>query len=513
MMDKKTLIAIVLSIAILVMYQMFFTEPPTPPAQKAKEAPAPMSKPTEPPLPSPSTAEKSAVTGATAENTVKIDTDLYTATLSSRGGTLKSFQLKKYKDKDSLSIVLLKDRGAYPALGIGQKGDFSLSNQDFVLTGKDLRLSVGSPSGTVIFEYTGPQVSIKRTYTFHNESYRFDLKDEVKGITEYELALSSDFGISRRDESVHAGPVLLMDADRIELTAKGLRKEAKAYTGNLKWIAQEDKYFFSAIVPGQKMLGARAWAFEDSEVISFKAESGVLNFMVYAGPKDHESLKQLGVGLEHIIDFGFFSIIARPLFWSLKFINRFVGNYGWAIVFLTIVVRIPFIPIVNISQRAMKKLQDVQPRIQEIREKHKKDPQRMQKEMMELYKKYKVNPMSGCIPILLQIPVFFALYKVLLIAIELRSAPFMLWITDLSHKDPYYILPIVMGATMVIQQKMTPFTGDPRQQKLMMFMPVIFTLMFLNFASGLVLYWLVNNILSIAQQYYINKKAKQPAPA
>jgi YidC/Oxa1 family membrane protein insertase len=159
----------------------------------------------------------------------------------------------------------------------------------------------------------------------------------------------------------------------------------------------------------------------------------------------------------------------------------------------------------------MKKMQEIQPKLTELREKYKKDPQKLQKETMEIYKKYKVNPLGGCLPMLLQIPVFFALYKVLMIAIELRGAPFMLWITDLSTKDPYYILPIVMGITMVIQQKMTPTSLDPKQNKIMMLMPVIFTFMFLNFASGLVLYWLVNNVLSIIQQFYTNRKIAREA--
>ncbi len=173
---------------------------------------------------------------------------------------------------------------------------------------------------------------------------------------------------------------------------------------------------------------------------------------------------------------------------------------------LTIIVRVPFIPIVNKGQRSMKRLQKVQPLMQQIREQHKKDPKRMQSEMMNLYKKHKVNPLGGCLPMLLQIPVFFALYKVLMVAIELREAPWVFWIIDLSAKDPLYILPLVMGASMFLQQKMTPTAGDPRQQKIMMFMPVIFKVLFNNFASGLVLYWLVNNLLSIGQQIYVNKK-------
>jgi YidC/Oxa1 family membrane protein insertase len=190
-------------------------------------------------------------------------------------------------------------------------------------------------------------------------------------------------------------------------------------------------------------------------------------------------------------------------------------------------VRIPFIPLINKSQRSMKKMQEMQPRMAEVREKYKKDPQRMQKEMMELYKTHKVNPVGGCLPMLLQIPVFFALYKILMIAIELRGAPFILWIKDLSAPDTLFghlpssipliggfavgPLPIVMGITMIIQQKMTPTSADPRQNKMMMFMPIIFTFLFLNFASGLVLYWLMNNVFSIIQQFYANKKLKQEA--
>ena len=196
-----------------------------------------------------------------------------------------------------------------------------------------------------------------------------------------------------------------------------------------------------------------------------------------------------------------------PLFWVLKFFYKFLGNYGWAIILITIVVRIPFIPILNKSQQSMKKMQKIQPMMADIKEKHKKDPQKMQKEMMALYKKHKVNPVGGCLPMLLQIPVFIALYNVLNKAIELRGAPFALWITDLAAKDPYYVLPIIMGVTMVIQQKMTPTTMEPSQAKIMMFMPIIFTFMFLSFPSGLVLYWLVNNVLGIVQQYFVNKKA------
>lgn len=504
-MDKRTLLAIILSIAILIGWQYFFAKPL--PRQPAKEQATREKKEEKQPMPARPVAIPSPMPVIPSEEKeVKVETELYSAILSSTGGVIKKWELKKYKDKDGMTVVLQKGQSIYPPLSIGTQSNLSLSKVNFNVSGSDINLDKNTNTGSIVFEHTNSEYFIKRTYTFYYNTYKFDLKDEVKGFPEYWITVGTDFGISdRRDTSAHLGAILLKDAERIELDAKKL-KEGKSYQGGLKWIAQEDKYFFAGIVPMNQVDEARAWNVQDASVIAFKGRPGINNFLVYAGPKEHDRLKELNVGLEHIIDFGFFSIISRPLFWLLKFFYKFIGNYGWAIVLLTIITRIPFIPLINKSQKAMKKMQEIQPRMQEVREKYKKDPQRMQKEIMELYKKHKVNPLGGCLPILLQIPVFFALYKILSVAIELRGAPFMLWINDLSVKDPYYILPIVMGITMVIQQKMTPSSADPKQAKLMMFMPVIFTFMFLNFASGLVLYWLVNNILSIAQQLYVNKK-------
>ncbi|MBI3378133.1 MAG: membrane protein insertase YidC [Nitrospirae bacterium] len=526
--EKRTLIAIILSIIILVGYQFLFPTPPEkqPATEQAKEEKK-ENKPQEPVKPVSVPASKPAVSQA-EEKEVRIETGLYSATLSSIGGTIKKWELKKYKDKDGLPVVLQQGQSIYQPLSIGYQNDFNLAKVSFRLSGKDLKLNENTSTGAIVFEYATSESSIRRTYTFYNDSYKVDLKDEVAGLPEYWITTGTDFGIyDKKDTSVHLGPVLLKDAERIEFDAKKL-SETKSYQGRLKWIAQEDKYFFSAIVPVTQMDEAQAWKVQDASVIAFKGKSGINNFIVYAGPKEHDNLKKLDVGLEHIIDFGFFSIISRPLFWLMKFFHNFMGNYGWAIVLLTIVTRIPFIPLLNKSQASMRKMQEIQPKMAEIKEKYKKDPQKIQKETMELYKKHKVNPLGGCLPMLLQIPVFFALYKILSIAIELRGAPFILWITDLSGPDTLFghipssfpliggfalgPLPIAMGITMVIQQKMTPSSADPAQQKMMMLMPVIFTFMFLNFASGLVLYWLINNLLSIAQQFYVNRKlAKEKA--
>jgi YidC/Oxa1 family membrane protein insertase len=509
-MDNKTLLAIVLSVAVLIAYQFYAAQqqpqvaPPKPSAAK-KEGPAM-------PATVPAVKEPAPIVPSSEEKVITVENDLYKAVFTSRGGTVKYWELKRYKDKQGRDIVLLSKQGILPALGIGSGAAFDLSAVNFSVSGNDLRLDENNKSGSIVFVYSKEGVSARRTYTFYAESYEVDVTDEVSGAPEYWITLGSDFGIFDKEASyAHVGPVLLRGSDLDELKPKKL-VQPQTFKGDLKWIGQEDKYFCSALVPSTQVEEVKAWTDKNSPVIAFRGKPGVNKFKMYAGPKEHDRLAKLDNGLEYIIDYGFFSVIARPLFWILKFFYKFIGNYGWAIILLTIVVRIPFIPLVSKGQRSMKKLQQIQPKMNEIKEKYKKDPKRMQQEMMELYKKYKVNPMGGCLPMVLQIPVFFALYKVLLVSIELRNAPFMLWITDLSSKDPYYILPIVMGVTMVAQQKMTPSSMDPKQAKIMMFMPVVFTFMFLNFASGLVLYWLVNNLLSIIQQFYINKKVeKQPA--
>lgn len=501
------LLAVSLSIVILIAYQYFFvkTELPNekktvqemPQKQEAKPAPlttlAPVFK-----------------KDTSVEKNIVIENDLYSAVFSTRGGTIKSITLKQYKDTKGNPITL-KGNDLIPPFSIGTDDAFPFSDINFAVSGSDVKMGPMLDTATLIFEYSSDKHFIRRTYVFKNNAYEIELKDEVYGLNSYWITIGKDFGIHDKDGSVHYGPVLLRDAERLEFVAKKL-SEPKSFRKGVKWIAQEDKYFFSSIIPKSQIEETKVWAKNGDALIAIKMPQGANSYLIYTGPKEYDRLKKFNVGLEHIVDFGFFSILARPLFWLMKVFYSIIPNYGISIIMLTILVRIPFIPLINKGQKSMKKLQDIQPKMAEIREKYKKDPQRMQREIMELYKRHKVNPMGGCLPLLLQIPVFFALYKVLLIAIELRGAPFMLWINDLSAKDPYYILPIVMGATMVIQQKMTPSAMEPTQQKIMMIIPIVFTFMFLTFPSGLVLYWLVNNILSIGQQFYMNKKLqKKPA--
>jgi YidC/Oxa1 family membrane protein insertase len=287
--------------------------------------------------------------------------------------------------------------------------------------------------------------------------------------------------------------------------------------GDIGWYSFEGEYFAALLIPP---------AAEHSVTLAVKGDEknilkvrGTLSpisipskqaikvpYRIYLGPKATRPLKELGVGAEKLLDFGFFSFIAKPILWFLNLTNSVTGNYGIDIIIVSILIKIIFLPLTQISMKSMKEMQKVQPEMTRIRETYKNDKARLQQEIMLLYKRRKINPMSGCLPMLIQIPVFIALYNALQNAIELRHAPFFWWIKDLSAKDPIYITPLIMGATMVLQQKMTPTSADPTQAKMFMLMPIMFTFLFLNFPSGLVLYWLVNNVLSIAHQSYVNKK-------
>ena len=238
-------------------------------------------------------------------------------------------------------------------------------------------------------------------------------------------------------------------------------------------------------------------------------ESLTTSYRVYIGPKEYERLKELGANASEIIDYGWFGLFAKPLVFLMKVFYKYTHNYGIAIILLTIFIKLIFYPLTDKSMKSMKAMQIIQPEMNSLREKYKNDTQRLNQEIMGLYKKHKVNPMGGCLPMLIQIPVFFALYKALLVAIELRQAPFFWWITDLAAKDPLFVTPLLMGVTMYFQQKMTPMSGDQKQMQMMTkVLPVVFTILFLNFPSGLVLYFLVNNIITIGEHYYREKKTK-----
>ena len=282
------------------------------------------------------------------------------------------------------------------------------------------------------------------------------------------------------------------------------------------WVAMIQHYFLAALAPGPEQTdtfyskvidgGRYVLGMLGQPQTIAPGSTGEFSTRLYAGPKLQHVLAEVAPNLQLTVDYGIFTVIAEPLFWLLRMIHKVVGNWGWAIIILTILIKAVFFKLSETSYRSMAQMRTLAPKINSLKERYGDDKQRLNQAMMELYKKEKINPLGGCLPIAVQIPVFIALYWMLLESVELRHAPFMFWIHDLSVKDPYYVLPIIMGITMVAQQKLNPPPADPTQAKLMMILPLVFTVMFLWFPAGLVLYWTVSNILSIAQQYAITKR-------
>ena len=311
-----------------------------------------------------------------------------------------------------------------------------------------------------------------------------------------------------------------------KVKTKDLEEGPQSRQGAFEWITFEGTYFMTTVIPAKKETSTFFVEGTKERTVSHLAgqletldpgAEASYSYKLFYGPKKYSLLKDIGYNLDKSIDFGWFAVIAKPTLWLLNFFHKYLGNYGIAIILVTIIFKAVFWPISQRGLKSMKNMQKLQPKMVKLKEKYKGDPQAMNREVMALYKSYKVNPLGGCLPMVVQIPVFFALYKVLLICIELRHAPFMLWISDLSAPDrlpigidiPWLggipVLTLLMGGSMFLQQKMSPTTADPTQQRIMMMLPVVFTFMFLNFASGLVLYWFVNNLLSILQQQLINR--------
>ena len=453
------------------------------------------------------------------ERLVTIDTPLYRAVISSHGGGLKSFRLKQYKEtieEGSKAIDIVKPvDGLYPLItrlkvsGLPEVPLFDIPTDSIQIgtgdTGK-LTLRWQAPDGTLI----------EKSYLFSSDNYTVDVELKITNHSQESIkgTLINDISgvFKAKDSYFHHGPLRRIDGKTKRQDPETSIEMGK---GSPEWIGVEDKYFLLAMLPEDNrdtfwestVPGQHAGKVSLGKAIDIGPSSHMItSFTAYLGPKEYDRLIAMGRGLDEAIEFGLFSLIARPLLVVLNFFERYVGNYGIAIILLTVVIKLLFYPLTKHSLSSMRKMQEIQPQMLAIREKYKNDRERMNKELYELYKRYRINPVSGCLPIFLQLPVFVGLYEVLSVAIELRHAPFMLWIQDLSAKDPYYITPVLMGISMFIQQKMTPTTMDPTQAKIMLIMPLVLTFVFMSFPSGLVLYWLVNNILSIAQQYQLYKE-------
>ena len=547
-MEKRALLAIVISLIILVVYQQYFA-PSLP--EPAKEKPAETAQPAAPAKdgvqkgqvipssslpPAPAPALKSQ-----PGRDIIVDTPLYTAVFDTRGARLKSWKVKKYLDKI--------EEGAKPldlAKGeLGKEIPFGLEIQEanfpfpadvlYQVNAEKLTLSPQQEKGDLRFTWRSPDgLQVTQQITFHADSYRLDLQLQLsnQSSTAYEgrpmyfwagrIPAAAGGGgmacIPGSDASSGAGvpPFTALVKKELQEIEFSDVKDEKRFSQNVQWAGFQDKYFLAALIP-QKIEGTELIYKRVSETAGDMRLAGpkitlapqtqhLQNYAMYLGPKDLDILKAFGSDLDRALDFGWFDIIAKPMLYVMKFFYQYTGNYGIAIILLTIIIKILFWYPTHISYKSMKEMKKLQPEMAKLREKFKNEKEKLNKEMMDLYRRYKVNPMSGCLPIAIQIPIFFALYKVLLYSIEIRHAPFYGWIQDLSAMDPYYISPILMGASMFIQQWMTPTTGDPTQAKMMLIMPVVFTFMFLTFPTGLVIYWLFNNLLSIGQQIYINRQ-------
>jgi len=543
---KRLLLALVISFAFLFVYQRYMVPPapvaveearPEPgqstapvPAEKIVSAPETEAVPYEPLQP---------ITAAD-EKITEISTPLYTARLTNRGGVLTSFKLAKYrqdiKDPEShVEMVRVVNQGGLLPMAaefIAAGGPLGFSQALFQVEGTDMALDEGQ-NGTIIFRYRNPEgLEMVKTLTFSADTYEINCAVQLLNRSEQALRgrttlvwapglepptggeKSSMFSASRYG---YQGALYLEGGGRPD-KLKGAKLEGQRnIDGPFTWIASEDMYFVAAFLPSNETMGAFArkgtgdrvevGIFEQVQLLPGSAVS--MDAQAYVGPKEMASLRAVSQSLVKTIELGIFGFIAKPLLDMLNFFYRYVGNYGLSIIILSALIKIVFIPFSTISHRSMKKMSKLQPQMNVLRDKYKKDRDKLNQETMKFYQENKVNPASGCLPILVQIPVFFALYRALLGAIELRHAPFYFWITDLSAKDPLYITPIFMGATMVLQQRMTPTTGDPRQAKLMMFMPIVFTALFLSFPAGLVVYWTVNNVLTIGHQYWMNQSMKR----
>jgi YidC/Oxa1 family membrane protein insertase len=472
---------------------------------------------------------------AGGEETLTVSTPLFTATLSNRGGVIKRLALVRYREElneaDS-HVEMVHDLGKEEVMPLSAEfvaagGPLGFGSALFRTEGKDITLDAGE-MGEVVYRYrTSEGLEMIKTLTFKADTYEVFVsvqllnrsseslggRAELMWAPGLEPAASEKSGSKLGANRYGYKGALYLDGGKAD-KIKGSKLEGMVtFEGPMQWIASEDMYFVAALLPTKGVTGAlaRKGSSERVEVglySQLRIPPGSAAFMeanAYIGPKEMASLKAVSPTLIKTIDLGFFSLISKPLLDMLNFFYKYLGNYGLAIIILSALIKIVFIPFSTMSHRSMKKMSTLQPQIKALRDRYKKDKDKLNQETMKLYSENKVNPAGGCLPILVQIPVFFALYRALLGAIELRHAPFYFWIVDLSAKDPLYITPIFMGATMFLQQKMTPVAGDPRQAKIMMFMPIVMTAVFLNFPAGLVIYWAVNNVLTIGHQWWMNR--------
>ncbi|MEA3428246.1 MAG: membrane protein insertase YidC [Thermodesulfobacteriota bacterium] len=476
--------------------------------------------------------------------TITVNTPLYSVKISEKGAVFNDFILKDYKENGSDDSPLyqmispeIRDKGTV-LLGFADNSLPGMKQAVFDVDRSAEFVNINDQSEEVTFSWVSENgVVVEKRFVFSPETYLIGLNVTIKNGSHQTiqdnliLSLMKTYSTTKTMYGFE-GPSALINNSLEQIKAKKI-KDKNIYAGTLEWVTVQDRYFMSSII-ATKPVQASMRLFQSQDGMLLEAQyvqpETVIQpgtqydyeYKLFFGPKSTKILKQSGYNLSKAIDFGMFDFIAKPCLWFMNFLYGIIPNYGIAIIILTIATKVILWPLGTKSYKSMAEMKKIQPLMTELREKYKNDKKRMNEEIMALYKTYKVNPVGGCLPMIVQLPVFFALYRMLYEAIELRHAPFFGWITDLSAPDRLFhfnfsvplmqppcgipVLTIIMGATMFLQQTMSPSVGDPTQAKMMKFMPVIFTVIFINFSSGLVLYWLINNVLSIAQQYYITKK-------
>tara|TARA_B100000686_G_scaffold350750_1_gene447582 strand:- start:3810 stop:5444 length:1635 start_codon:yes stop_codon:yes gene_type:complete len=543
-LEKRLLLAFVLSLAVFIGWGAFMAQfqPPIKKTHTAKNLEKPLidssdqntntvvnssshAGPQSIAIPSPEVGN----TYAGNEKEVRIESGEIHYIFSNKGGVLKQLLLPRFKNDNGDVINLIKNPDNLTA-ALSLKSDDPqissiLQNAHYEPSTTSIILSDLSPEGVLTFTLKHKSgLEVFREFKFRFNDYMVEIKTRITAPPlanknlQYEIVLGPGIGgniSSQTDYIVFSGATVFNNNERIEHPPEDLNTTVY-HRGELKWVAFQNKYFGSALVPLQGSKSGVVFKENDKVFVGLEYESvqsaATASHLFYAGTKELEILEEKGNHLVRMIDYGWFgnkfAFLVKPLLKVLAYFYGLTQNYGWAIIFLTLIIKLLFFPLTHKSFKSMKGMQKIQPYVKIIQERNKDDRQKMNEELLELYKKHKVNPVGGCLPMLLQIPVFIALYHALFFSIELRGAPFVGWITDLSVQDPYYVTPVLMGITMFLQQKMTPSVGDPMQQKIMMFLPVLFTFLFISFPAGLVIYWTVNNMLTISQQYYIYKVLK-----
>ncbi len=462
---------------------------------------------------------------------VHVVTDVYDLYIDTTGATIREVTLLNYpkqKDKPEDKVVLLQPGITALQTGLLATAGREAPTHDSVYSApsQSYELSYGDETLEVTLNWQGDGVSVDKTFVFTRGRYNIELKQTVTNTgdtpwsgAQYSQLKGNAAGIKRSmvdvDSYSFVGSVLYDGESYEKYDLKDLIKNPLDFQATDGWIANIQHHFLSAAIPprGESVKYSTRTPNNTTMLVSGVAPvltvdsgaSGNFSQQLFVGPKLQDQMEETAKGLKLSVDYGFLTIIAQPMFWLLKNIHSFVGNWGLAIILLTILIKLLFYPLAEKAGRSTAKMRTVAPRLKQIQERYKDDKPAQSKAMMELYKKEQINPAAGCLPLLIQMPVFLALYWVLIESVELRQAPFFGWITDLSSRDPLFILPLIMAGAMFLQTKLNPASPDPTMQKVMTFMPIIMSVFFMFFPAGLVLYWVVNTVLSVAQQWRINK--------